>query len=109
MTISIVSFIIIGPSTQTDTVASGAAEDETITFTLGGDDTIEITFILTDDLVALETVEQYTLSLSLPGVTTGIMIVDPDTTEINILDDDGKGEYILYILVGLRVTTQVNS
>ncbi len=80
-----------GPSQQTDIVASGAAVNETDTFILGGNSIISIDIALTNDDVALEAVEQYILTLSLPAGTTGIEILPSEaTTTINILDDDGK-------------------
>ena len=49
-----------------------------------------MTFDLTDDDVALEEVERYFASLSLVDSTSGVLIVEPEMTQINVLDDDGR-------------------
>ena len=45
-------------------------------------------FTITNDAVALETVEQYDLSFSNPSITNHVTL-GPNTT-IHITDDDGK-------------------
>ena len=45
-------------------------------------------FVIIDDTLALETIEQYDLSFSNPSITNGV-ILGPDTT-IHIADDDSK-------------------
>ena len=49
---------------------------------------ITVQFDLTDDNVALEDVEQYFVRLSVPR-DSGALIVQPERTQINVLDDDG--------------------
>ena len=45
-------------------------------------------FTVVNDAVALETIEQYSLSFSNPSITNGVRL-GPDTT-IQITDDDGN-------------------
>lgn len=49
---------------------------------------ITISFEINNDEVALEDVERYIAQLNLEGSSNAV-IVEPQTTEINILDDDG--------------------
>ena len=56
--------------------------------------TISVTFDLTDDDVALEEVERYFASLTLVDSASGVLIVQPEMTQINVLDDDGGGKIV---------------
>lgn len=44
---------------------------------------------LTDDEDALEAVEMYQLTITIPETTRGVVSGEPVVTTINILDDDG--------------------
>ena len=44
---------------------------------------------LTDDEDALEAIEMYQLTLTIPETTRGVVLGEPMVTTINILDDDG--------------------
>ncbi len=44
---------------------------------------------LTDDEDALEAIEMYQLSLTIPETTRGVVSGEPVVTTVNILDDDG--------------------
>lgn len=83
-----------GPSNQPNIERSASGINEVITFQSGLDapDTISVQVNLTDDDVALEDVERYFASLSLVDSTSGVLIVQPERTQINVLDDDGEGE-----------------
>ena len=78
-----------GPSTQTDVIISADGISETITFPAGPSGSIFATFTITDDDVGLEAVESYVASLELVVPNDGIL-VDRNTTVINIEDDDGE-------------------
>ena len=79
-----------GPSTQTNIERSADGINEVIIFGAGpsADNSITVQFDLTDDDVALEDVEQYFVSLSVPP-GSGALVVQPERTQINVLDDDG--------------------
>ena len=81
---------ITGPSNQLNVEISAAAVNEVIEFQAGAaaPDTITISFEINNDEVALEDVERYIAQLNLEGSSNAV-IVEPQTTEINILDDDG--------------------
>lgn len=83
--------LVTGPSTQTDIEVSASGLSEQVTFEAGPGtpDSISVRIDLTDDDVALEAVEQYMASLVLPANATGVRLLEPRTTEINVLDDDG--------------------
>ena len=87
---AILYFVILGPGTQPSTVEiSGVDVNETITFTAHGTQfQVLPSFIIVNDTVALETIEQYGLFLSSPSITNGDTL-GPGTT-IYIIDDDGK-------------------
>lgn len=76
-----------GPSTQTNIEQSADDIDEVIRFGPGSS-SITVQFDLTDDDVALEDVEQYFVDLSVPP-GSGALVVQPERTQINVLDDDG--------------------
>ena len=60
-----------------------------ITFTARGSQSKELSnFTITNDAVALETIEQYDLSFSNPSFTNGVTL--GPNTRIQITDDDGK-------------------
>ena len=88
--------IYLGPSDQPNIEHSAAAINEVITFRAGPEvpNTISVTFHLTDDDVALEEVERYFASLSVEDSASGVLIVEPEMTQINVLDDDGREKYI---------------
>ena len=83
-------FVILGPGTQPSTVEiSGVDVNEAITFTAHGTQSQGLpSFIIINDTVALETIEQYGLFLSSPSITNGNTL-GPGTA-IYIIDDDGK-------------------
>lgn len=83
--------LLTGPSTQTNIEQSAAGIDQVVTFGAGPDapNSISITFDLTDDDVALEAVERYVASLSVVDPSSGVRVVQPSVTTINVLDDDG--------------------
>ena len=87
---TILYFVILGPGTQPSTVEiSGVDVNEAITFTAHGTQSQGLpSFIIINDTVALETIEQYGLFLSSPSITNGNTL-GPGTT-IRIIDDDGK-------------------
>lgn len=49
-----------------------------------------MTFPLTDDSVALEDVERFFVDLTVETPNSGVLVVEPERTQINVLDDDGK-------------------
>ena len=81
-----------GPSNQASIERSADGINEIITFEAGPDapDIIRVNFTLTDDNVALEDIERYVVNLFLPDSPAGVLIVEPDTTRIEVLDDDGE-------------------
>ena len=81
-------FPSVGPSLQTDIVQSASGIDQNITFS-ETTNSILVSFDLTDDLVALEPVEQYDVRLELLVDDSRIMFGSPEVTTINVLDDDG--------------------
>ena len=87
---AILYFVILGPGTQSSTVEiSGVDVNEAITFTAHGTQSQGLpSFIIINDTVALETIEQYGLFLSSPSITNGNTL-GPGTA-IYIIDDDGK-------------------
>ena len=52
-----------------------------------------ITFNITDDIIALEPPEKFTLTLV--TISDGIMLQPNDKTDITILDEDGKCSHYL--------------
>ena len=56
----------------------------------GAPDTITITFPLTDDDVALEEIERFFVGLMVENPDSGVIITQPERTQINVLDDDGE-------------------
>ena len=81
-----------GPSDQTDIVRSADGLDDLVTFQAGpsAPNSQFVEFTLTDDEIGLEAVEMYTASLMFPnGPVPFVSIVQPNTTVINVLDDDG--------------------
>lgn len=85
-------FFSSGPSTQTNIERSAPAINELITFEAGPEapDTITVTFPLTDDNVALEDVERFFVGLTVDTPGSGVLVVQPERTQINVLDDDGE-------------------
>ena len=49
-----------------------------------------ITFNITDDIIALEPPETFTLILTVVTISDGIMLQPNNKTDITILDEDGK-------------------
>ena len=82
-----------GPTTQTDVVKSTAPINQTITFD-DFTDSIFVEFTITNDGVAFEPVEMYNVSLAQVGNDSRIMIVSPQVTTINIVDDNSKFFFI---------------
>lgn len=81
---------LAGPSSQSDIVASGSAVNTSVVFSPDQPGfTVSIALNLTDDQDALEAIESYQLMLIIPQTTRGVVLSDPTTTVINILDDDG--------------------
>ena len=68
-------------------VISGSSLNEIITFD-ELTDSITVTITLVDDAVALETVEQYDISLVLVMNDSRVVLGTPNVATINILDDD---------------------
>jgi hypothetical protein len=54
-----------------------------------GQQSMSLALNLTDDEDALEAIEMYQLSLTIPETTRGVVSGEPIVTTINILDDDG--------------------
>ena len=82
----------LGPSSQTNILASASAVNETVTFQsgVGAPNSVSVSISLTDDQVALEAVESYIIRLEVALDTfTAIRIGSPSTTVINVLDNDG--------------------
>uniref|UniRef100_A0A1X7VF48 Calx-beta domain-containing protein n=1 Tax=Amphimedon queenslandica TaxID=400682 RepID=A0A1X7VF48_AMPQE len=77
-----------GPGSQpSSVVVSGANVSSTVTFAANSSLTESLpSFVITNDDVALETVESYSLSISNPSVTQNV--VAADSTGIAIRDDD---------------------
>ena len=88
--------MFLGPGDQpSSVVVSGANVSSTVTFASGGSLTAPLpSFVITNDDVALEDVERYSLSISNPSVTQNV--VAAGSTDIDITDDDSKCHYILY-------------
>ena len=62
---------------------------QTVTFSAHGNQSQGLSnFAITNDAVALETIEQYDLSFSNPSITNRVTL-GPNTT-IQITDDDGE-------------------
>lgn len=55
----------------------------------GSGPSLALALNLTDDEDALEAIEMYQLTLTIPVTTRGVVSGDPIVTTINILDDDG--------------------
>ncbi len=79
----------LDPGTQPDTVvSSGFLVGGILTFTPSSEISFELPgFSITDDDVALETIESYEISFSNPQPDTNV-ILGPAST-IEIIDDDG--------------------
>ena len=89
--------MFLGPGDQpSSVVVSGANVSSTVTFTSNSSLTAPLpSFVITNDDVALENVERYSLSISNPSVTQNV--VATGSTDIDITDDDSKCHYyILY-------------
>ena len=87
-----VSSFSLGPSAQTNVLASATAVNETVTFQsgVGAPNSVFVSIPLTDDQVALEAVESYIIRLEIALDTfVAIRIGFPSTTVINVLDNDG--------------------
>ena len=86
----ILYFAILGPGTQLLTVKkSGVNVNQAIKFIAHGAQSQRLpSFIIVNDTVALETIEQYGLFLSNPSITNGNTL--GLGTTIHIIDDDGK-------------------
>ncbi|XP_064387502.1 uncharacterized protein LOC135335845 isoform X3 [Halichondria panicea] len=82
------SFTVTAPLSDTQFISpSGGSIDFTATFPAGAS-SFDITFPITDDVVALEAVEELIATLSLNNVPTGVELGTPSTTVIRIQDDD---------------------
>ena len=82
--------VILGPGTQPLTVKKSCVNvNQVIKFIAHGAQSQRLpSFIIVNDTVALETIEQCVLFLSNPSITNGTTL-GPGTT-ICIIDDDGK-------------------
>lgn len=70
--------------------------------TFGPDDTeVEISFNVTDDLIALEPTETLIFSLALVTMTDRASVTPFNTATILIVDDDGKRSTYRFIGPGL--------
>ena len=49
-----------------------------------------VDFPIEDDQIALEGIETLTFTLSLVDILPNVTLGDPDTTNVGIMDDDGK-------------------
>ena len=78
------------PGAQGNFVKSGDLMNEIVVEIQEGSSSAFITFNITDDLVALEDPEPYILDLQLITINPLISIGSPETTTVEILDDDGK-------------------
>ena len=89
---SYLNYITAGPSNQTDVVVSAdGLNDRIVEFSAGDSapNSIPIDFDITDDEIGLEAVERYNASFTII-FSEGIVIPGiPETTTINVLDDDG--------------------
>ena len=83
---------LTGPSTQTDVEVSGVGVDTIITFGAGpaAPDVIRVNVTINDDQVGLEAVEMFPVSLELSQPSQAVAVGTPDTTIVNIIDDDGR-------------------
>ena len=83
---------LTGPSTQTDVEVSGVGVDTVITFGAGpaAPDVIRVNVTINDDQVGLEAVEMFPVSLELSQPNQAVAVGAPDTTIVNIIDDDGR-------------------
>lgn len=98
--------IYIGPGTQPSTVGiSGSSMNRVIEFTPGGSLTSTVSLGITDDVIGLESVEAYVLSLSLVGINNGVILGSASrnlhsTAFISIVDNEGIVEWgSLYIYI----------
>ena len=82
------SSMCVGPSDQENIVRSADGIDTTITFP-ADQETVEISFTLTDDTVGLEDIESYIATLELVGTPEGVVIGDIPETTVNVLDNEG--------------------
>ena len=82
--------MFLGPGSQpSSVVVSGTNVSSTVTFSSGGSLSVPLPpFGIMNDVVALETLERYSLSLSNPSVTGNV--VAADSTDITIMDNDSK-------------------
>ncbi|XP_019860793.1 PREDICTED: uncharacterized protein LOC105315165 [Amphimedon queenslandica] len=80
--------VLGGPGSQpSSVVVSGADVSSAVTFAPGGSLTVPLpSFVITNDDVALEDDESYSLSISDPSVTQNVIAAD--STDIDITDDD---------------------
>ena len=90
----------VGPSTQTNIRISAAGINTVVTFEAGpsAPNSIAIRFNITDDDVVLEPVEHYLATLTV-DMSTGVRVIQPDATTVNILDNDGISLYTLSCIV----------
>ena len=85
--------IFSGPSTQTDVeISAEGLNDQEVEFPAGGSriEFIDITFRINDDDIGLEAIEMYVASFEIISAMGIVEPVAPETTVINILDDDSK-------------------
>ena len=90
------NLVTLGPGTQPLTVEiSGVEVNEAIKFTAHGAQSQGLpSFIIINDTVALETIEQYNLSFHFSSITNGVIF--GFGTIIQIIDDDGKKIYLVF-------------
>ena len=71
---------------------SGEPVDTIITFDAGpgAPDVIQVPVTINDDQVGLEAVEMFSVSLALTQPSDAVMVVSPDVTVVNIINDDGR-------------------
>ena len=84
---------ISGPSTQTDVVVSADGLNSLVVeFPAGGADKefLPINIDIMDDTVGLEAVETYTASFDIISSVGNVVNGIPETTVINVLDNDSK-------------------
>ena len=86
----------IGPSDQDNIERSADGIDTTITFP-ADQNTVEVSFTLTDDNVGLEDIESYLVSLELIGTPVGVDIGDIPEATVNVLDDEGWSTSVVMI------------
>ena len=80
-----------GPSVQPDVVPSIPAIDTTVMIAAGTMVTIvSVPLTIQDDDISLENVERVGFELELPMGVSGVVVGTPDTTFVNVIDDDGE-------------------